>query len=1188
MVPLDNPRIRIHLFGSFAVEVSGVDVTAKLPGRKGRAALAYLAIHAQGASRDEFVNVLWPDKRPADPRANLRTLLSRIRDAIGTEALEDDRRLRLAGSAIWLDLSAAGDHVAAATAARHDRHAEAAVEHARAAVDILDRPFLPDLEGEWIDRIRRGLERDLGEMLACIADMGSIVGGDFGDEAIAAARELVARDGYLERSHGLLMLALVRRGESAEALRAYESLRQQLLDELGTSPGAELQALHTAILREECLSTDAEPRADPAWSADDFALPPPVAAAAERPFIGRTRELDQLTNATATPGRFVTVSGPPGIGKSRLVIEAARMSAGEAAVLFGRCDEGMAVPFQPFIEALGHLVRPLSDDDVGRLLGRTRLELAKILPDAGDPSSTRTGSIAKPDRYHLFDAVSTVLRTVAATTHVVLILDDLHWADEATQQMLRHVERAVRDVAVTFVITYRDTPADQMAGFGELFADIRHERDVTRIELDGMSEEEISALLESERRGPAPDELVSVVRRRTGGNPLYARELTRDLLTRHGDDGAWPTLDELAAWPVPDGIRQLVARRLAVLKEADRTLLARASTLGRVIRPDVVAVAAGADPQDALAAFEAALGAGIVTARSGERGSFAFSHPLIRDALIATISPAKLGHLHMDNAERLEEHWGPSQLDAHLIELAHHRLAAAEAGLDLEGAIAWAERAARHAERGYAYEASIALQKRMLALLPAEDVVSRQRRCGLLLGIAAVQWRSGQRDASRLTRRRAFDLAAQIDDADLMAVAAIGHERYFELNTFEADEHAMTREALSRLPEGPSPRRAQLLAKLSRIDHWSGDPALTAAVAGEAVRLARDVDDHQVLSDALNALLLAYRAPGHSIQQRLDTAAELIDLAQRTVSPERRVEGEAHLLLALVEGGRTRELRAAVERFGRIVEGVRQPFWIYFRQAWAATLAFIEGDLDRAERLHEIATATARGARSDAEDGGAAATVQIVVEQGHAAAVADLADQFVTGGIHPGVWRSGVAMVLGRAGRVSEAQQVLDELVGPSGVRLPRDVLWGMGACLLADAAHACGHREAAAVLYAELAATPRWIAMAGSGRGFLLVSQRLGQLAQVMGQHTRALAHFAEARTQGQELAAGLIIAWSEIETAATLIDRGAPADLARAELLLASVEGFAEGRGLGLIEQRLKALRSAGPRGPAFAVTA
>ena len=1185
---MESPRIQIHLFGTFAVEVDGVDVTAQLPGRKGRAALAYLAVQPEGASRDEFVTVLWPDKRPADPRANLRTLLSRIRDAIGNEALEDDRRLRLVTESLSLDLADARAHLEEAVAHRDARRVEGAVEHARAAVDILDRPFLPDVEGEWIERIRRGLDRDLCDMLACIADMGSLAGGDLGDEAIAAARELVERDGYLERSHGLLMLALARRGESAEALRVFESLRQQLLDELGTSPGPDLQALHTAILREESLTGDTRSGKERTWNPQDFTPPPPVVAIGEQIFVGRAREVELLTDGMKSGSGFITVAGPTGIGKSRLTIEAARRRADDTVVLFGRCDEGLAVPYQPFIEAVGHLLRPLSDAQVDGLLGRTRPELAKILPELGSDTPASADDTASPDRYHLFEAVSTLLRTIAEAVPLVVILDDLHWADQATQQMLRHVERSVRDVAVTLIVAHRDTPADQAPGFGELLADIRHERDVVVLDLEGLSEDEVREILETERSGPAPHELVAIVQERTGGNPLYARELTRDLLERYDADHSWPSPEELAAWPVPAGVRQLVARRLAVLQETHRQILARAATLGRVIRPEIVAVAMDVDRHEALAAFEAALGAGIVTVREGEGGSFAFAHPLIRDALVATISPARLGHLHLENAERLEEHWGADQLDAHLIELAQHRLAAAEAGLDLPGAIEWAARAAAYAEAQYAYEASISLRKRVFALLPAEDLQSRWRRTGLLLAIAAVQWRSGQREASRESRRKAFALAAQIDDTDLMTIAAIGHERYFELSTFEADEHSMTREALSRLPDGPSPQRAQLLAKLSRIDHWSGDPSLTTAVASEAVRLARDVGDHQVLAEALNALLLAYRAPGHSIQKRLDTATELIDLARRTKSPERRVEGEAHHLLAIVEAGRTRELRTAVERFGRIVEGVRQPFWIYIRQAWAATLAFIDGDLERSTQLHEIATATARGARSDAEDGGAAAIVQRVVEQGHAAAVADLTDKFVTEGVHPGVWRSGVAMVLARAGRAREARQILDEMVTPSGVRLPHDVLWGMGACLLADAAHAIGDREAAEVLYDELAATPRWIAMAGSGRGFLLVSQRLGQLAQVMGQHARALAHLAEARAQGQELSAGLLIAWAEIETAATLLDRGTPADLARAELLIASVERFAEGRGLGLIEQRIAALRSAGPQELAFAVDA
>lgn len=1186
---MGGPEIQIRLFGGFSVEVAGKDVTSALPGRKGRKALAFLAVHhPTGATRDEFVDILWSDNRPADPRANLRTLLSRIRDAVGSHALEDGPRLRLAIGDLDTDLARARTLMAAADADREARAAEAAVNHARAAVDILDRSFLPDMEGEWLDRTRRTVERGLSDMLRCIADMGSLAGGDLGDEAIAAARELVERDGYLERSHALLMLALARSGEASEALRVFEAVRQQLLEELGTSPGPELQALHAAILRDEDLGSSAIQQATDTWSPDQIPLPPPVLAAAERSFVGRDAQLRVIDRRddSRRGSRVLTVVGPPGIGKSRLITQAAAHAGHDGhIVLFGRCDEGMAVPYQPFIEAIGHTVRSLSDEDIERLLGRTRVDLARIVPQLAEADPQPATNEPDTDRYRLFEAVAYVVRKLATTVPVLLILDDLHWADRPTQLMFLHVERAVRDLDVTLLIAHRNTAADQSVGFADLLAEVRRERELTTITLEGLGDEEIRELVQAEIQGPPPESLVEAISRRTGGNPLLARELTRDLCACQDPTAAWPDGQDVREWPVPEGIRQLVMHRLATFAATDRDLLVRAATLGRVARPIELAVAAGVQATVALAALEAATAAGLTVESKSEPGAFAFAHPLIREAFIASTSPARLGRTHLENAERLEQHWQGSELDLHLPELVHHRIAAAAVGLELETAVDWAERAAHHAERQLAYEASAEHYSRALELL-TDRPDSRRHRGGLLLGLAAAQWRSGSRDDSRLSRRAAFEIATQLDDPELMADAAIGHERYFELNAFEADEDLMTREALGRLPEHPTARRAQLLARLSRIDHSTGDRARTSGVAVEAVRFARESNDREVLADALNALLLAFRAPGYPMHTRLAAASELIEIGREVGSGERRLEGEAHRLLALVEGGRTTEIRSAVERFGRIVEGVRQPFWVYFRHAWASTFAFIEGHLEQSERLADLATETAMGARSDAADGGAAATVQRMVEQGRAEEVAELAAQFAAEGVHDGVWRSGMTMVLARAGRFEEAKRSLDELVGPDGIRLQHDVLWGMGACLLADAAHAIGDREAARTIYRELEAAPRWIAMAGSGRGFLLVSQRLGQMAQVMGDHPRALAHLADARRQGQDLSAGLLIAWADVESAATLIHRGAPEDVARAEVLIGSVEMFSEGRGLGLLEQRISDLRTGWTQGPMFAL--
>ncbi|MGV0734780.1 AAA family ATPase [Mycobacterium syngnathidarum] len=1181
--------MRIKLFDGLSVEVDGKDVAGLLPGRKGRTTIAYLAAHhEEGASRDELVELLWPARRPAAPRANLRTLLSRIRHVLGADALIEGDRLCLADD-IEVDLSQAICLIGAAREARARRRAYVAVEAARNAVGILDGAMVRGIDGDWVDRLRGTIDEYRNEMLACIADMGSLVGGDVGNEAIAAARELVERDGYLERSHASLMRALVRGGERAEALRVFEALRHQLDEELGALPGPELQELHQAILREDDLGAEATGHGSAAWTSDRVPLPPEVAATAERVFVGRDQELTRLGDASRehNGGNVIAVTGPPGVGKSLLTSRfAAQCAHSGQLVLFGRCDDGLGVAYQPFVEAIGRLVRGLPAEDVDRFFGRVAHDLARIVPDLDGAHLASSRDEPDTERYRLFEAVADVLRAVAQAAPVVLLLDDIHWSDRPTQQMLRHVVRATRDRDVAILITHRDTPTDHADGFAELLEDLVRDGDLTTVPLAGLDDEAIRTLVDAELGARVPQSVVAAIGARTGGNPLFARELARDLQTHLSSSGTGLSHTDLQSWPVPDGIQHVVRRRCSLLSEVDQELLARAATLGREVCPTDLAATADVAEVAAMSALEKATHAGLMQVRASDSGTFAFTHPVLREAILAAISPPRLGRMHLENAQRLDGLWRHDEVEQQVARLAHHRLAAAEAGLEVGTAIDWLDKAAAQLERTLAYEASATLYARALALLD-ESPEQRGKRAGLLLRLSAAQWRSGHREDSRHSRHAAFDLASQLDDAELMAQAAIGHERYFEINTFEADESAMAREALAALPDQAMGLRAQVLARLSRIEHWTGDPLRTSAVAEDAVKIAHDCGDEVVLADAYNAVLLAYREPSHPIPRRVDAAAELIATSRRLGSDERRLEGEAHRLISLVEGGRTREIRPAVERFGRIVQGVRQPFWVYYRHAWAATLAFIEGDLKRSEHYAELATQTAMGARSDAAEGGAAGMLQRLVEQGQAPAVADLTAQMAaTDGLHPGLWRSGVATVMARAGRVQEASTILRELVNEEGIHLKRDVLWAMSACFLAEASHAIGDRDAARAIAKELEPIPDWIAMAGSGRGFLLVSQRLGQLAQVLGDHTRALAHFDRARRQGKDLSAGLIVAWADLETAATLLDRNGPGDRAQSEQLINTVDQFAQGRGLGLIEQRITTLRGDGHSGLAFAV--
>jgi DNA-binding SARP family transcriptional activator len=325
-----EPRTRIRLCGPLAVEIDGRDVAPGLPSGQAESLLCFLlANRERPVDRGELIGVVWPERPPRDPQGALRPILSRLRRALEPATIEGRDRLRLAlPEPVWVDVEEA-----AAALAQGRR------EGAQAAVDLLAPGFLPHHDEEWALARRREVEELALEALESVG-RGALAAGEPG-AAERAARELVARSRYRESGHRLLMEALAAGGNAAEALRVYEDLRVLLRDELGATPAAEIVELHGRLL-----------------AGEGARVPLPASLARPGAFIGRAAELAALRGAwSAGRRRFVLLSGPPGIGKTRLTAELARTAHADGTVLYGSCPQEPLLPYQPFVEALGHYVR---------------------------------------------------------------------------------------------------------------------------------------------------------------------------------------------------------------------------------------------------------------------------------------------------------------------------------------------------------------------------------------------------------------------------------------------------------------------------------------------------------------------------------------------------------------------------------------------------------------------------------------------------------------------------------------------------------------------------------------------------------------------------------------------------------------------------------------------------------------
>ena len=545
---MPEPRTRIRLCGPLAVEIDGRDATAGLPAGQAESLLCFLlANRDRPVDRGELIAVMWPERPPRDPQGALRPILSRLRRALAPATIEGRDRLRLAlPEPVWLDVEQAAAALEDARRLGRREPAQAAARPARAGLPP------PPRRGVGAARAAAQVEELALEALEWVG-RGALASGELG-AAERAARELVARSRYRESGHRLLMEALAAGGNVAEALRVYEDLRVLLRDELGATPAAEIVELHGRLLAGE--------------GARDR-VPLPAILARPGAFIGRARRARRAARGVERGPAPLRPALRPAGDRQDAADRRARASAhAEGTVLYGSCPQEPLLSYQPFVEALRHYVRNAGTTGAP--------ELAQLIPELeSDPAPGPAPEDPETRRYLMFEARRALLSDAGARAPLLLVLDDLHWADRPTLQLLRHVLRAQDEAPLLIVGTYREgeTPAELV----ELLADLRRDR-LLAGRLARRPRRAGRRRADRRARGhEAPAALVHTVHAETDGNPFFVEEVVRHLL----ESGRWTdtlTPDEIG---VPEGVKEVLVRRLARLSEACRTALAHAAVLGR-------------------------------------------------------------------------------------------------------------------------------------------------------------------------------------------------------------------------------------------------------------------------------------------------------------------------------------------------------------------------------------------------------------------------------------------------------------------------------------------------------------------------------------------------------------------------------------------------------------------------------
>ncbi|MDQ6776625.1 MAG: AAA family ATPase [Actinomycetota bacterium] len=1194
---------RIWLCGRLRVSLDGESLEHRLERRQARVLAALLVLRRERPMRrEELIEAIWPEATWGQHEGALRVLLSAVRRVFGSEALTGRVELRLElPDDIWIDTEqAAAEFAAAEQALRGGRVADGAAA-AHAAAMLLAEPILAGETATWIEDARRELD-DLA-VSALELEAGAELQAGNARKGARAARELVTRAPYREGGHVLLMEALAAQGNTAEALLAYERLRQLLRDELGTTPSHTVSELHTRLLAGDepaapgapAPATAAAPgtaAATPTPATDTPTLEPPrlplpvaLAPVEGAPFVGREAELRELgeawSKASAGVRRVTLIAGEPGIGKTSLVGELARRAdADGGVVLYGRCDEDVGFAFQPFVEALRAYVSACPAALLREQAGRGAPELARLLPELteliGDVTPP-TRPDAALDQYLMFEAVVGFLAAVAERAPVLLVLDDLHWAARPTLHLVRHLVRSPPDMAVCVVGTFRDTEIPTAAHargtphpLTEMLADLRREPGIERHALGGLSPENIEALLAAEIDGtldPKRRSLARAVHEETEGNPFFVGEILRHV-AEAGSETSSGRID-LEQLGIPDGVREVVSRRLMRLSEDATRVLTVAAVVGPTVTlPLLERIAdAGATPDTLLDALDEGVRARVLVESERLRGRYAFAHALVRQAIYADLTAARRGRLHRQVGEALEVLYA-GELEQHLHELAHH-FAQAAAGEE-DKAIGYLIRAGDQAQVKLAYEQALTHYRQAHELLETfHDDPHVRARVEVTISLGEAQLRAGYR-AFRDTLLDGARGALELGDPELLARAALANNRGFISSIGEVDEARVRclEQALELYDPAPSTVRARLLGQLAVELTFSGDWDLRRRHSEDAVAMARELGDPGTL-----AMVLCQRIAALS---HVSTAAERIADADEATTIANELEdlllmyyAETYRGFAALELGDLAAGDLHIDRQHRLAVRLRQPILSWYDLVIRAKRELVVGSLADADRL--ALAGFEAGQEAGQEDAFRWYAGQLFVIRMHQGRLEELVDALASAPPRAGRSRTVpmltqalLATIFTELGREDEARAAYERLMSNDLADAPYDFSWLAVVALGTAAGANLGDRARAEKLISMLGLyRDRYVDMGSSWLGS--AAHYLGLAHACVGDIAAAAGCFEDAIAAEELLGGGPWTARTRLAYADALRERGLDDDLSRAADLTEQAVDTARSLGLG-----------------------
>jgi len=911
-------------------------------------------------------------------------------------------------------------------------------------------------------------------------------------------------------------------------------------------------------------------------------------------FVGRVSELDELRrglgDVLAGRGRLFMLVGDAGIGKTRLADEVAIKAVEQGArVLWGRCwESGGAPAYWPWMQALRTYIADVGPAILTRQLGARARDMAQILPELRPRLEAEAAPLIEPDqaRFQLFDATTTFFRNLAQQEKIVLILEDLHAADQPSLLLLQFLARELRSLPMLIIATARPVDRASDQAINDILAAIA--REGRRLLLPALSRDDVAEVLGRASPAPLKSDTIDAVYSATEGNPLFITEVLH-LLAMNTDAGSHDL-------HLPVALRTAIRQRIEPLPPAAREIMEIAAVIGREFDVSVLErvwerrASQTARRDVLLDALEEALFAGVIKRVPNTVARYIFSHVLIRDTLADDLPRATRMGIHRQVGEALEEIWAANPAP-HLAEIAHYFVCASPDG-EIDKAVDYTRRAGDRALSLLAYEEAVQHYdpaREVLALRPGlplpQDAVTR---CELLLSLGDGLWGVGDLLRARETFQLAVDNAralvtsiGQKAAAAMMARAALGFCGRQQRAHVVFDEAVvrLLEAALKALGEEDNPLRARMLARLAYALYLQPDSFdRRAELCREAVAVARRCGDVLTLRWVLNDWRWALWGPD-TIEERLRIADELVQLAERSGDREMILGEHAWRLVDYLELGDIAAVDGELETYIRLAAEMQRPWFEWYISRFTSMRHLLEGNFAEAERINDEALhSPKRSQQQDAVLIYGTQQLNIRIQQGRLAEIETAVQSYAAQYPAVTIWRYVIPYVYAELGRAAEARAELDRLVPNARAAWRSDYAGLQAAAFMTETCTFVADTERAAVLYAQLLPYEDRCVVIGYGIACLgSVARYLGMLAATIGDLDAAAKHFEVALRVNTRMRARPAVAHTQFHYAKALLLQG---EVERARALIEPALAAARAIGMKTLEERINAFVEREPR--------